>query len=321
VTTEAKVGAFVLASFAILTGTLVYLINTGSHNGSVPYRTYLRYAGGLEPGAPVLFGGINAGRVTEVRPWPSDPTRIEVLLDFKKGTPVNEKSVAKLGSVSLMSGPALLVSTGSNDALRIAPGEPIPSQEAVSMDEIVAKVSTVADSANALMNQVQGELGGISSDARTLLANLNSITAKPNQERIQTTLEQTRQLVTNARPKIDRMIDQLSALTQRADGVVAKVGPVVDHADSTIQNVNGTVTDIRDPLRKDLTELQTTLKEAKGLLANMQVMVRANDFKIEETLENLRITTQNLSEITDSVKQRPWSLIRIKQPKERKVPE
>jgi len=313
VTTEAKVGAFVLAALSILTFTLVYLMSTSSHNGSVPYRTYLRYAGGLEAGAPVLFGGINAGRVTAVRPWASDPTRIEILVELKKGTPLNEKSLAKLGSVSLMSGPALLISTGSNEAHRIAAGDSIPSQDVASMDEIIAKVSTVADSANALMLQVQGELGGISSDARTVLANLNSLTGRPNQERLSATLEQTRRLVTDARPKIDRMTDQLS-------GVIAKVGPVVDHADAAIQNVNGTVTDIRDPLRKDLAELQATLQEAKGLLANMQVLVRANDSRIEDTLENLRTTTQNLSDLTGSVKQRPWSLIRIRQPKERKVP-
>jgi ABC-type transporter Mla subunit MlaD len=313
VTTEAKVGAFVLASLSILTITIVYLMTTNSHSGSVPYRTYLRYAGGLEAGAPVLFGGINAGRVTAVRPWASDPTRIEILVELKKGTPLNEKSLAKLGSVSLMSGPALLISTGSNEARRIAAGDSIPSQEVASMDEIIAKVYTVADSANALMIQVQGELGGISSDARTVLANLNSLTGRPNQERLSATLEQTRRLVTDTRPKIDRMTDQLS-------GVIAKVGPVVDHVDAAIQNVNGTVTDIRDPLRKNLTELQATLQEAKGLLGNMQVLVRANDSRIEDTLENLRTTTQNLSDLTNSVKQRPWSLIRIKQPKERRVP-
>jgi phospholipid/cholesterol/gamma-HCH transport system substrate-binding protein len=249
-----------------------------------------------------------------VRPWTSDPTKIEILLNLKPGTPVNEKSVAKLGSVSLMSGPALLVSTGGNDARHIAPGEAIPSQDVASMDEIIAKVSTVADNANALMTQVQGELAGISGDARALLANLNTITGKPNQERINAMLGQMSRLVTKAGPKIDGMLDQVS-------GITAKLGPVVDHADSAIQNVSGTVTDIRDPLRKDLTELQTTLQEARGLLANMQSMVRANDFKIDETLENLRITTENLTNLTNSVKQRPWSLIRIKQPQDRKVPQ
>jgi ABC-type transporter Mla subunit MlaD len=301
-TTEAKVGAFVLASLLILTSTVIYLANAQFRGGRVPYRTYLHYAGGLEAGAPVLFGGINAGNITAVRPWPSDPTRIEILVELKEGTPVNQKSVAKLGTVSVMSEPALMVSTGTNDAARIAPGQAIPSQEVVTLDEIAAKMATVAGNANDLIVQVRGELGGISSDARTLLANLNSVAA-------------------DERPKIDHIADQLLALSQHADAVIAKVGPVVDHADSAIQNVNGVVEDAREPIRMDLAEVQTTLQQAKSVLADMQGIVRANDFKIDDTVENLRAATDNLDQLTDQLKQRPWSLIRIKQPKERKVPQ
>jgi ABC-type transporter Mla subunit MlaD len=149
---------------------------------------------------------------------------------------------------------------------------------------------------------VQGELGGISSDARTLLANLNAVTA-------------------DERPKIDHIADQLLALSQHADAVIAKVGPAVDHADSAIQNVTGLVGDVREPIRVDLAEVQNTLQQAKDVLADMQGVVRANDYKIDDTVENLRTATDNLGQLTDQLKQRPWSLIRIKQPKNRKVPE
>jgi hypothetical protein len=50
-------------------------------------------------------------------------------------------------------------------------------------------------------------------------------------------------------------------------------------------------------------------------------MMRANDYKIDETIENLRIATDNLDQLTDSLKQRPWSLIRIRQTKDRKIPQ
>jgi phospholipid/cholesterol/gamma-HCH transport system substrate-binding protein len=302
VTTEAKVGAFVLASLLILTSTVVYLGNAQFRGGKVPYRTYLRYAGGLEAGAPVLFGGIKAGNVTSVRPWPSDPTRIEIQMEIKEGTPVNEKSVAKLGAVSVMSEPALMVSTGTNEAARIARGQTIPSQESVALDEIAAKIATVAGNANDLIIQVKGELGGISTDARTLLANLNSVT-------------------TDEHPKIDHIADQLLALSQHADGVIAKVGPVVGHADSTLQNVNGAITDVREPIRVDLAAVQSTLQQAKDVLSDMQRIVRTNDLKVDDTMENMREATDNLDQLTDQLKQQPWSLIRIKQPKERKVPE
>src|SRR5260370_38408938 len=107
-------------------------------------------------------------------------------------------------------------------------------------------------------------------------------------------------------PKIDRISDQVIALSQ--------------HADEPIQNVNGTVTNVREPIRKDLVDLQNALQQAKALLSDMQVMVRANDYKIDDTMENLRTATDNLDQLTDSLKQRPWSLIRIKQPKDREDP-
>ena len=187
-TTEAKVGTFVLGCAGILAFTIIHLINAQLSGHTAPYRTYLRYAGGIEPGAQVLFGGINVGKITAVRPWTSDPTKIEILLDVKENTPLNEKSVAKLGLVSVMSGAALSISTGSNDARRLPPGSVITSQEGASLDEITDKMATVADNANGLITEVRGELGGISGDARTLLANLNTVTGKANQKKIQSVL-------------------------------------------------------------------------------------------------------------------------------------
>jgi phospholipid/cholesterol/gamma-HCH transport system substrate-binding protein len=306
VTTEAKVGAFVLGCLSILAFTLIYLISAQFGGHTVPYRTYLRYAGGLQQGAQVLFGGIEVGQIRAVRPWASDPTKIEILLDVKDSTPLNEKSVAKLGLVSVMSGAALSITTGSNDAKRLPPGSAISSEEAASLDEITGKLATVADNANGLITEVKGELEGISGDAHTLLANLNTVTGKPNQQKIQVLLDNVNAMVAAERPKIDRLTDQMNALSQ--------------HADETIQNVNGTVSDVRQPIRNDLAELQSTLLQAKQLLADMQILVRANDYKIDDTLENLRTATENLDELTESVKQRPWSLIRIKQPEERKMP-
>ena len=305
-TTEAKVGAFVLGCFAVLAFTVIYLLNAQYSGGTEHYRTYLRYAGGLEPGASVLYGGMNVGKVTAVRPWGADPTRIEILLDVKKDTPLNEKSVAKLGFVSVMNSAALSITTGAIDAKRLAPGSTVASQEAASLDEIAGKLATVADSANTLITEAQGELNGISGNVNHLLANLNTMTGPRNQNKVQAILDNIDRLVADERPKIDRLTDQLSRVS--------------DHADDTIQNVNGTVTDLRAPMRKELAELQTTLEEAKGLLQSMQIVVRANDYKIGDTVENLRDATDNLNQFTDSLKQRPWSLIRTKQPGDRQVP-
>jgi phospholipid/cholesterol/gamma-HCH transport system substrate-binding protein len=304
--TEAKVGAFVLGSFSVLAFAIIHLLNAQLSGHAASYRTYLHYAGGLEPGAQVLFGGINVGKVTAVRPAASDPTKIEILLDVKENTPLNENSVAKLGFVSVMSGAALSVTTGSNAARRLPPGSVIPSQEAASLDAITDKVAVVADNADQLITEVRGELGGISGEAHTLLANLNTVAGKTNQQKIQAALDNLNAMVAAERPKIDRLADQLNTLSQ--------------HADQTVQNLNGAVSDVRQPIRDDLAQLQSTLLQTRQLLADMQVLVRANDYKIDDAIENLRTATENLGQLTDSVKQRPWSLIRIKQPEDRQVP-
>jgi phospholipid/cholesterol/gamma-HCH transport system substrate-binding protein len=320
VNTETKVGIFVVVCVLILGSTIIALITPQLHSSMIPYHTYLRYAGGLAPGGNVLFGGIVAGRITGVRPAQSDPTRIEISVELKPGTPVNEKSVAKIGSVGLMSEPALLISTGSNAANRISSGKTIPSQEAVTLDEIAGKLAIVTENANTLITQVQGELGDISADARKLLANLNSMTGQPNQQRVARALDQLNGVLSDQRPKLNRISDHLLDLSQHADELAVKLGPMVDHADGTIQNFDGMLTDVREPLQSDVVELQQTLAQAKSVLASMQVLIKANDYKIDDTVENLRVTTENLNELTDSLKQRPWSLIRIKQPKERQVP-
>ena len=125
--TEAKVGVFVIASLLVLGSAIYFVRTTQTVRGQVPYRTYLRYAGGLAPGAAVLFGGIKVGQVTAVRPASEDPTRIEIAFDVKTGTPINEKSTAQVGSVSIMSSPALSITTGSNEARRLSAGEVVPS--------------------------------------------------------------------------------------------------------------------------------------------------------------------------------------------------
>ena len=305
-TTEAKVGAFVLSCFALLAFTIIYLLNAQYSGGSVQYRTYLRYAGGLAPGASVLYGGMNVGKVTAVRPWSVDPTRIEILLEVQKNTPLNEKSVAKLGFVSVMNSAALSITTGTIEAKRLPPNSTIASQEAASLDEIAGKLAGVADSANVLITQAQGELNDITGNVNHLLANLDTMTGPRNQKKVQAILDNVNRVVADARPKIERLTDQLARVT--------------DHADETIQNVNGTVTVLRDPMRKDLAELQSTLEEARGLLQSMQIIVRANDYKIDDTVENLREATDNLNQFTNSLKQRPWSLVRVKQPEDRQVP-
>src|ERR1700735_4141868 len=234
---QSKVGLFVILSAVLLVITVYYVGNEQWGRHVVPYRTYLRYAGGVEPGSSVLFGGIEVGKVSTVRAWSEDPTKIEIVLEIKEGTPVNANSTAKLGAVSLMSSPAISITTGTNDARRLKPGEMIPSQETVSLDDMARKLAGIADTAQGLITQVQGEIKGLSDRANTLLANLNDATGPVNRQQIAEILRNTNTMIAQQSPKIDRITDQVLLVTQDADAAINKVAPLLDHVDTSVGNV------------------------------------------------------------------------------------
>jgi ABC-type transporter Mla subunit MlaD len=311
--TEAKVGAFVLICVALLTATVYYVSHAQFSGAPVPYRTYLRNAEGIEPGTLVLFGGITVGKVTAVRPDNTDPTRIEILLDVKEGTPLNAKSLAEIGSVSLMSSPALAISTGANDAPRLKAWAVIPSQETVTLDEMQRKLGTLADSAQATLATVNKDLNDLTGDGRQLLANLNDATGTTNRKHLAGILAHSDAMVAQLSPRIDQISERVLKLTNDADVVVGKMGPTVD-------NANETITTIRQPAQADLAQLEKTIEETRELISSLDVLVRTNSQNTTYTIENLRMATDNLNDLTQSVKERPWSLVRIKQPKDREVP-
>jgi len=304
---EAKVGLFVVASAILLGVTVYYVSNAQFGEKQVPYKMYVRYAGGLEPGTQVLFGGMSVGKVTALRSDPGDPTRIEISLTVRRGTPVNARSVAKLESTSLMSSPVVSISTGTNDAPRLPVGAVIPSQEPISMDEMERKVASLADSAQSTLASVQTDVNLLTGEAQHLLVNLNTLTGDTNQRHLAAILSNT-----------DTMVTQLSS----------KVGPTIDNVNDTVSNVNatvsnanGTISAVRVPMQADLIELHRTLEETHNLIGNLQSLVTANGQNINDSLENIRMATDNLNDLTESVKERPWSLVRIRQPKDREVPQ
>jgi phospholipid/cholesterol/gamma-HCH transport system substrate-binding protein len=317
---EGKVGLFVVISAVLFVGTVYYVGNEQWGHHVIPYRTYLRYAGGVEPGSTVLFGGITVGRVAAVRAWNEDPTKIELLLEVKEGTPINTSCTARLGAVTLMSAPALSISTGSNGVPRLKAGGVIPSEETVSIDEMARKLAGIADTAQGLITQVEGQIKSVSEQANTLLASLNETAGPANREQIAEILRHTSTMLAQQSPKIDRITDQVLVATKDADAAIKKIAPLLDHVDTSVGNVNFTIDQLRDPLRQDLLQMQSTMEQARRLIASLQSTVRGNDDNIRETIESLRIATENLAQLSAGVKDRPWSLVRIRQPKDRKTP-
>lgn len=302
-TPEAKVGIFVVTAVLLLSCTVYFVRTTQTVRGQVAFRTYFQDAGGLDADASVMFGGIKVGRITTVRPWADDPTKIEVVFEVKAATPMNRESVARVGTVTLMGSPVLQVTTGRRDAARLEAGDTVPSEEVVSMREIAHRVDAVAASANALLLDLRQELPALTARLHELLANVNAITGSENQRQLRAVLAGAASVMKNV------------------DTLVASAGPLVANVDQTVTNVNRTVDAVRDPLVADLTALRGAVQDVRALIGSMQGVVHTNEDAVAQTMRALRITSENLAVLSEQLKQRPWNLIRTTQPRDRKVPQ
>jgi phospholipid/cholesterol/gamma-HCH transport system substrate-binding protein len=284
------------------------------------YHTYFRFAGGLEPGNVVRFAGLKAGVITAVRPWEQDPTQIEVVMEINDQVPVNGDSFAQLASLSALGQNYLEISPGTNEAPRIEDGATIPSREAVTINDITKKLAEVADNANEVMTNFNNEFAKISGDIQLVLENVEELTGETNQKSVEELLANANGMIAEQRPKFDRITDQLSMTLENVQKLTDDFRGVATRAETMVESANKTVEETREPLKRDLAELERTLTEARTLLEDIQAVVAVNQEDISQTIQSFRVASDNVQQLTDDLRQRPWSLIRVKPKAEREVP-
>ena len=115
------VGLFVMVAAGLLIAALL-AVSGAFGGGNVPHRAYFKFAGGLQPGATVRFGGMKAGSVEAVHVDPGDSTRIEVDFNVGHDIPLKADSVAKITSLGPLGDNYVELSTGTRQAPKAVPG-------------------------------------------------------------------------------------------------------------------------------------------------------------------------------------------------------
>jgi phospholipid/cholesterol/gamma-HCH transport system substrate-binding protein len=322
---ELKVGLFVIISAFIFLATFAYVDQLSGVR--IPYKAYFRYAGGIDPGSPVRFGGMKVGTITAIRPWRQDPTKIEVLLEVKGGVPVNADSIAMLTSLNPLGDRYLEITTGSDKVPRLPPGATIPSTEPVSLDDLARQASALIPTFQSTLQNVQKDIDRITGRTEVVLANVQAMTGPNNQRNLALLLSNARDVLDKESPQVDQLLHNLNrasaqatAILSQASNVLTNVGVVAQSANTAFTGVNQTVGEIRDPIKTDLAELQRTMTDARRLMVDLNTLVSVNRYKVNDTFDNFRAASENLRELTALVKQRPWTLLRGKPAPDRAVP-
>jgi phospholipid/cholesterol/gamma-HCH transport system substrate-binding protein len=233
------VGLFVLVATALLIGTVLAVTGTFSR-GNVPHRAYFKFAGGLEQGGAVRFGGMKAGSVQKVHVDPDDPTRIEVDFNVGQDIPLKTDSVAKISSLSPLGDNYVELTEGSRQAAAAAPGSEVRSAESMSFSDL----GDMASELQPMVRQVLENLNHRLDQLQVTLNRTNDLLNDRNRANISASLGNVNAMLAEDRPKV-------SATLSNVQSASAQLNPLLDDLKKTMAQANdalghGIAADARD---------------------------------------------------------------------------
>ena len=189
----------------------------------------------------------------------------------------------------------------------------------------------LGDAAQAMMPDVQRALQKLNQNLDGLqvtLARANDLLNDRNRANIAGTLNGLERMVAEVRPKANESLDNLNGmLTDTRPKVAAslsnvqelttRLGPLLDslntttaRANDTLGHVDSTLMENRSDIRASVTGLRDTLAKSTALLNQLNQTLDQNSANIDDLLDNLRMTTENLRTLTETLMHSPASLIR-----------
>jgi phospholipid/cholesterol/gamma-HCH transport system substrate-binding protein len=284
------VGAFVVVLLVAAAGVMLWLI--GSQFAVKLGYFHINFEGsvaGLTKDAAVRYNGVPVGKVTDIAIDKTHPNFITVVVALSPGTVIRKDAVASLASQGLTGGSFIEISGGSLKAPVIPasdspPGEAIPSKTSGGLQGIFDQGPEVLKHAVEIENTVQSILDENRATISDTIKNLHTITATlaAHDKDIDAILSNTAEATKNVNETVksaNKVVDKAGTLIDHADKVVGDtntavvhVDRLIGHADKFVDNLNGTVTDVRPGLRDFSQHGEKQLE---------QLIFTANDFLIK----------------------------------------
>jgi phospholipid/cholesterol/gamma-HCH transport system substrate-binding protein len=316
------VGLFVLIAGGLLLGAAI-VISGGLVGDTVPHRAYFKFAGGVQPGAPVRYGGMLVGKVQRVRVDPANSTRIEIDIAVKRDAPLKTDSVAKISTLGPLTDNYIEISTGSEQAALAPPDSVLQSAEAFGLPQLGDAVQAMLPDFQRALQKVNQNLDGL----QVTLTRANDLLNDRNRAHVAGSLNNLDHLVAEVRPRATDSLDHLNGMLTDAGPKVSaslasvqaateKLGPLLDdlktttaQADNALSHVDSTLLENRSDIRASVTGLRDAVAKSSAMLNELNQTLDQNSNNIDELLDNIRMTTENLRVLTESLVHSPSSLI------------
>jgi phospholipid/cholesterol/gamma-HCH transport system substrate-binding protein len=303
---QAFVGIFVLIAAALLIAT-VFLLSGSLGPGNVSYRAYFKNAGGLTSGSEVHFaGGPSVGRVKKVFSDPQNSTRMEVDFGLDPSVPVKTDSIAQITSNSPLGDNFLGIMPGSLNAAKAPPDSTLKSIEYTSFADITNMLSAMGPGANELIANLNDRVV----ELKETLARVNDVLNPQNRENISGSLADLHGMLDENRAAIRSTLNNVNASSAKLSPLIDNFKKTSDQANETLTHLDAVIGENRPDLHQAIADLRKSLASAVTLTAQLNRTLDTNTENLDEILDNLRHITDNMNEFTETIKTRPYTLIR-----------
>jgi phospholipid/cholesterol/gamma-HCH transport system substrate-binding protein len=308
------VGLFVLIAAAVLIG-MVFAISGVFGRSTKTFHAYFPFAGGIESGSSVRYaGGPKVGRVDKVTIDPQNPTRLDIVFSVQTDLPVKTDSHAKIMSMSPLGDNHLEVLPGAPTAALAQSGALLPSDNYVDFNSLTAQINDLAPEAKQLI----ASLNARANELQETIVRVNDLLSPANRQNLSATLANTRGMLEENRPQIKAAINNVNVLTQKLQPLIQDLHNTTEQANKALDHIDGLIGENRADLRQVVIEARKTLTTLDGITTQLDQTLDVNTENIDELLDNFRRVSENLREFTETIKRRPYTLIRASNPKEHK---
>ena len=311
---QAMVGFFVLIASAVLVAT-VFVLSGAFGGAAATYRAYFPFAGGLEPGASVRYaGGPKVGRVEKLQLDPKDSSRIEITFSVRSGLPVKTDSHVRIMSLSPLGDNHLEIVPGTEKAALAATGTVLQSEPYVDFNALTAKINEIAPQAQQLLKTLNDR----ATELKVTVDRVNDLINDRNRDNLAGTLAEARGMIAENRAPIKSTVQNLNSVTQKLEPLLQDFRKTSAQATETLNHVDTLIGENRPDIRQAVIDLRRSLATLTDLTGRLDQTLDVNSENIDELLENLRHVSENLKQFTNTIKTRPYTLIRSNGPRDHK---
>lgn len=278
VTTEAKVGIFVVVGIAILTYMTLSIgqYKFGKEKGYT-IKVKFKSMAGVDLKSPVKIAGVEIGKVEDIK---LAGNMAELTLRIADGVSIPVDSEAVVRGTGLMGEKHIEIVPGSPQARKLKRGEEIvKTTPSTDMDQLFSQLSDVISDIKGVTSSLNKALGGEEGkeSLKIIIDNIREVSENLN--------------MAFTENKLGRMIENFEAFSQDMKEISSQNREGVSQTIANLEEFSRILKD-RTP------DISESLKVAAD---NLSEMLKENRGNLKDTVENIKVASNKLQDTLDSI--------------------